>query len=166
MKMILKKKPRYVVLFIHLCYFIFTASFSIILFFEPNMDIVTPICILFVSSWFLDGLIWEIFGKEVFAFEESEFRYKRSGRIYPRTTNIKYEYIYDITLEKMSFSGKNSFGFFFGTKGGHIRIDYFVLGNDEWPYSFYFGESVSYEQAQKIIRIINNQKDSCLNRFE
>lgn len=165
MKIVLKKRPRYIILIIHLIYAAFTTFMGVALFLEPDMFMGTPICIWFVSSWFWDGLIWEIFGKEVIVFEEGVFKHRRSGRLYPRTTDIKLEYIDDVRLEKMPFSGKNSIGYFFGAKGGHVRIDYAILGNDEWPYSFYFGESVSDEQAKEIIQTINKQKDSYLDNI-
>ena len=60
----------------------------------------------------------------------------------------------------MPLSTLNNFGLLFGTKGGHIRIDYFGNEMDGELSHFYFGENVTYEHANKIIRIMERQKKS------
>ncbi len=153
----MRKRPR-----VFLVFHLFCASLLLFLglceIAAPDHQIVGSLFLFFIASCFFDVVLWEVFGKEVLRFSNGEFTIQRKGRLYPRSKTIPCFAIEKISIAKMPLSTLNNFGLLFGTKGGHIRIDYFGNEMDGELSHFYFGENVTYEQANKIIRIMERQK--------
>lgn len=159
MKIVLRKRPRALFLIFHL----FFTSFLLFLGFceitAPDHQIIGSLFLFFIASCFFDVALWEVFGKEVLRFSNGEFTIQRKGRLYPRGKTIPCTAIEKISIAKMPFSTLNNFSLLFGTEGGYIRIDYFANEMGDVLSHFYFGENVTYEQANKIIRIMERQKE-------
>ena len=143
-KIILRKSPQIWKIVVYLIYFV--AFFVSLIVFFYVLIILTPIIALLLAFFcFLlcDSICWQLMGKEIIEIDKNEVQIYKRGRLMQQKHVISGQL--HCSCQKHPHSFWTSFGLFFGTRGGCIKL------TDNSGEEFYFGQSLKKEEAHALI---------------
>ena len=158
---VFKRKISYTITFITLLY-ILAITYMTVAVVANNGITDTLLFVLFMLSllfFFVDNLCWQLNGKEVVSFENNGILFAGQGRLIKWHRFIPYNEIDDIYYEQMKYSASKSWGIFWGRCGGCLKIEY----RDTY---YYFGQSLSYNEAMEVMPIFTEYINKYTLLFE
>jgi len=150
-KFVLRKRTQVWKIIIFLVYFV-------ALFFA-FINLIFVICIalpvLFFCLLFLDSICWQLAGKEIIEIDNGAITVYKKGRIFQKKRTVTGRPY--CVCQKEPYSFWTSFGLFFNTRGGRIKII------DDNMVEFHIGQSLSSNEAEALASfLVLYGKEECL----
>ena len=152
-KIILRKSPQIWKIVVYLIYFV--AFFVSLIVFFYVLIILTPIIALllaFLCFLFSDSICWQLMGKEIIEIDKNGVQIYKRGRLMQKKHVISGQL--HCRCQKHPYSYLASFGLFFGTRGGCIKM------TDDAGEEFYFGQSLNKEEAYALIYLMETFQEN------
>lgn len=156
------RKNSYTITFITLLYIATIIYMIIMLIMNNDISNILPFILFMLSLlfFFVDNLCWQLNGKEIVSFENNGILFVKKGRLLKWRKFISYYEIDGIYYEQMKYSALKSWGIFWGRCGGSLKIKY------RGTSSYYFGQSLSYNEAMQVLPEFTEYIDKYTLLFE